>query len=95
LTKLQSEIDAFESDGDFDRADLVRSERDWLLAELASAAGLGGRARTFTTSDERARIAVGKAIRRALDRITASDPAVGIHLRTAIHTGVRCCYRPY
>jgi hypothetical protein len=95
LSKLQDEIDAYESHGDFDRADLVRSERDWLLAELASAAGLGGRARAFTTSDERARIAVGKAIRRALDRITANDPAVGNHLRTAIHTGVRCCYRPY
>lgn len=94
LSQLQAEIEELESASETERAAAVRSERDWLIAELASATGMGGRSRRFPTADERARIAVGKAIRRALDRITAADPAVGAGLRTAIHTGRRCCYRP-
>ncbi|MEV4319069.1 hypothetical protein [Actinocrispum sp. NPDC049592] len=72
----------------------ARREREWVLAELSAATGLGGRLRTFTDGQERARLAVGKAIRRSLSRIEQADPTVGAHLRTAIHTGVRCWYRP-
>jgi hypothetical protein len=95
LSALQAELDAYESTEDFARADQVRSERDWLIAELAAAAGLGGRVRAFANGEERARIAVGKAIRRALDRIATADATVGHELRAAVHTGIRCCYRPY
>jgi len=43
---------------------------------------------------ERARVAVGKAIRRSLARITEADPIIGDHLRQTVHTGVRCSYWP-
>jgi hypothetical protein len=43
---------------------------------------------------ERARVAVGKAIRRALGRVTEADAAIGEHLRQTVHTGVRCSYWP-
>jgi hypothetical protein len=72
----------------------TREERDWLLAQLAGAAGLGGRARSFPGSDERARVAVGKAARRAIARIAVADPLIGEHLRQAVHTGGRCSYWP-
>jgi hypothetical protein len=72
----------------------LRAERDWLVAQLASAAGLGGRVRSFPDQGERARVAVGKAIRRALARITETDPILGDHLRQTVHTGVRCSYWP-
>ena len=72
----------------------ARAERDWLVAQLASAAGLGGRVRSFPDQGERARVAVGKAIRRALARIAEADPALGDHLRQTVHTGVRCSYWP-
>jgi hypothetical protein len=71
-----------------------RAERDWLVAQLASAAGLGGRTRTFTDSGERARVAAGKAIRRALARIDAADPVIGAHLRQCVRTGAQCSYWP-
>lgn len=64
------------------------------LRELASASGLSGRARTFTDNQERARISVGKAIRRAIMRIEHLAPAVGAHLAESIYTGVRCVYQP-
>ena len=49
-----------------DGAPRARTERDWLLAELAAGTGLGGRARSFSDNGERARLAVGKAIRRSI-----------------------------
>ena len=72
----------------------ARAERDWLVAQLASAAGFGGRVRSFPDQGERARVAVGKAIRRALARITEADPILGEHLRQTVRTGVRCSYWP-
>ncbi|GIH94646.1 hypothetical protein ACFFMN_03010 [Planobispora siamensis] len=94
LSHLEAEIEESESLDDAGRAEALRAERDWLLAELTAATGLGGRARRFTDDQERARIAVGKAIRRALARITASDPMIGEELRATVHTGLRCSYHP-
>ncbi|MGI5291246.1 hypothetical protein ACQEVF_49170 [Nonomuraea polychroma] len=94
LTRLQDEIDELESMNDLERATALRDERDWLIAELAAATGLGGRARRFTDGEERARIAVGKAIRRAVDRIAKADRLIGDELRTTVQTGLRCSYRP-
>ncbi|GAA3816209.1 hypothetical protein GCM10022226_41170 [Sphaerisporangium flaviroseum] len=94
LTQLQAEIEEFESMNDLERAAVTRAERDWLVTELTSATGLNGRPRGFVASDERARIAVGKAIRRAVNRITEADPVIGAELRATVYTGVRCSYRP-
>ena len=90
LKRLDTEIDELEPD----RARQARAERDWLVAQLSSAAGLGGRTRAFPDQPERARVAVGKAIRRALARITEADGVIGEHLRQTVHTGVRCSYWP-
>lgn len=94
LKRLGDEIDTGEAADDPDRAARVRAERDWLAAELAGGTGLGGRARTFPDQGERARVAVGKAVRRALVRIAEADPVIGGHLRRAVHTGARCSYWP-
>jgi hypothetical protein len=72
----------------------ARAERDWILDELTRSLGLGGRVRHFAEAGERARVAAGKAIRRALARIEAADPLIGGHLRRGVHTGVRCAYWP-
>jgi hypothetical protein len=94
LSQLNGEIDELEALNEFDGADAVRTERNWLVAELAAAVGMGGRPRQFTGSEERARIAVGKAIRRAMQRIAAADPVIGDELRATVQTGRHCCYRP-
>jgi hypothetical protein len=69
-----------------------RAERDWLVAELAAATGIGGRSRQFAGSEERARVAVGKAIRRALHRIAESDAVIGEALRSTVRMGLYCVY---
>ncbi len=92
--QLEAEIAGLESAGRHDQAARARAEREWLSAQLASAAGLGGRVRSFPDEPERARVAAGKAIRRALAKIAEADPVIGEHLRQSVHTGLRCSYWP-
>jgi hypothetical protein len=62
--------------------------------EIQAADLVAGRTRAFPDQPERARVAVGKAIRRALVKITEADAVIGEHLRQTVHTGVRCSYWP-
>jgi len=94
LSRLEAEIDEFTAGNDIERAARSRAERDWLLAELSAATGVAGRTRPFADNDERARIAVGKAIRRAVHKIGQVDPGIGHELSQTISTGRRCCYHP-
>lgn len=95
LEELRVAIERCDVVGDAEGAVLAHTERDWLLGELRAATGLAGRARSFPTSEEHARISVGKAIRRALGRVAASDPELGELLGATIHTGRLCVYLPY
>jgi hypothetical protein len=94
LEDLADEVAAAEAVGDEARVAALRSEADWLLHEVRAGTGPGGRQRQFTDGSERARIAVGKAIRRALERVTVADAVIGEELRASVETGTRCCYRP-
>ncbi|MDH4148393.1 MAG: NB-ARC domain-containing protein, partial [Acidimicrobiia bacterium] len=65
--------------GDHARIAELEDEAERLVAELERSTGIGGRSRTFSDADERARTAVGKAIRRALDEIGRAHPAAAAH----------------
>jgi DNA-binding SARP family transcriptional activator len=94
IDELRERIEDLEAENRPERAAEARAEQDWLIAELAAATGLGGRARGFADNQERARAAVGRAIRRTLGTITRADASIGEHLRKGISTGNRCSYRP-
>jgi hypothetical protein len=70
----------------------AQEEFETLTRELARATGLGGRVRSFADAPERARTAVRKALKRALDEILAADATVGRHLAERVETGAVCCY---
>jgi hypothetical protein len=70
-----------------------QDELDTLTYELARASGLGGRIRSFANVPERARTAVRKAVKRAIEQISAANPVVGQHLAARIETGAVCRYR--
>jgi hypothetical protein len=91
---LDDEIADAEADHDLTRAERRRDEKRWLLAELTRAAGLGGRPRVFADDAERARSAVTKAIRRAIDKVAAVEPALGELLLSQVHTGACCRFDP-
>lgn len=94
LADLDTEIDEAEDWADQGRLAAAREERAALLDELGRVAGLGGRPRTSGSSQERARVAVKKAISAALTRIETVDPSLAHHLRTCIATGLTCSYQP-
>jgi hypothetical protein len=94
LSELAEAITENEVAGNAARCEALAGEREWLLRELAAAAGLGGRTREFATNEERARVAAGKAIRRAIEHIGRTAPAIGEHLRHRVHTGRYCVYLP-
>jgi AAA ATPase domain len=85
---IRMELD---SAADHERQSL-QSELDDVVDAISSALGLGGRRRSFSTDAERARVAVRKAILRAVSDIELRSPSIGLHLREHIHTGVHCQY---
>lgn len=74
------------------RAAQVEIERDFLLKELARAVGLGGRDRRAGSASERARSAVTRAIRQALNRLEKHDRPLADHLARTVRTGAHCAY---
>ena len=94
LRALDDELGEAEEWSDLGRLASLRAERDALLGELARATGLNGRVRTAGSSDERARIAVKKALTAAIGRIATIDESLADHLQTRIHTGISCSYDP-
>ncbi|MDQ6754574.1 MAG: hypothetical protein M3017_14525 [Actinomycetota bacterium] len=94
LAELEADVEEASEWNDPDRVLALRQERQALIDQLAQAYGLLGRARTFGSDPERARVAVRKAVAAALDRIAAADPATGSMLRGGVHTGRFCRYDP-
>jgi tetratricopeptide (TPR) repeat protein len=80
--------------GDAERAARAREELEFVAGELASAYGLGGRARRASDTGERARKAVTNRIRDALRRIREAHPSLARHLERSIRTGTFCAYDP-
>jgi hypothetical protein len=94
LDDLESELDQAERFNDPARAARIRHEKDFLVAELARAVGLGGRDRKAASHAERARLNVTRAIRSALANLARANPILGEHLSSTIHTGRYCSYTP-
>ena len=94
VEELRSEIAQGEEWNDTERAARARTELEVLTSELAAAVGLGGRDRQSASATERARVSVTRAIRGAIDRVSAESPALGSHLEATIRTGTYCSYTP-
>jgi len=94
IEQVQRRIERYDRIGDRDAAIEAHRERDALLGRLRTATGLAVGARMTSLDEERARIAVGKAIRRALARVTGADRELGDTLAACVHTGHRCIYLP-
>jgi tetratricopeptide (TPR) repeat protein len=94
LAQLEEELEEARSFGDDERAARAAEERDFLVAELAGALGLGGRSRRAASPSERARVSVTRAIRAAIARIHEHSDALSEHLERTIRTGTFCSYMP-
>jgi hypothetical protein len=94
LHEVDQDIEDARAAGDDARVELAERDRDFLLAELRRATGLGGRLRVTGSDVERARTSVTRSIRYALDRLATQHARLGDHLRSAISTGMHCSYVP-
>lgn len=94
LRALDDELEEATAWSDLVRAARLREERDFLIAELASAVGLGGKDRMAGSDAERARVNVTRAIRAALMRIREHSGGLADHLDATVHTGTFCSYAP-
>lgn len=94
LLDLEEDLAEAEAAHDAGRAEALHVERDMLVDELTSVAGLGGRPREATSQVERARKAVTNRVRHGIGRIEKLHPELGRHLRASVKTGTLCCYEP-
>ncbi len=92
LAELDRELDAADLTGDPDRASRAAGERALILDSLRRDTGLGGRSRRMPDEAERARMRVSRAIHRAIDQVSGTDPVLGRILATGIRTGYLCRY---
>lgn len=94
LEELGEEIEAAHGAGLVGRAAALDSERRWLVKEISSATGLGGRPRRAGSTAEKARVTVNRRLRRAIDRVRDLDADVASFLEATVRTGTYCSYNP-
>lgn len=94
LADLDDELAEAEGHHDEGRAAKLATERQFLLDELAGAAGLGGRSRRMGDDVDRARKTVRARVRDAIARVESVHPELGRHLARAVKTGTFCSYDP-
>jgi hypothetical protein len=94
LVKLRATLEDAEERGNARAAEHARGEMEAIAAEITRATASGGRARRGESAVDRARSAVQRRVKDALDRIAEGDPALGVFLRRAVRTGNYCSYRP-
>lgn len=66
-----------------------------IAQHLAYAIGLGGCDRKTSSEAERARCAVTKRLKQAIQKIADAIPTLGHHLTVRIKTGYFCSYNPH
>ncbi|WP_327331649.1 ATP-binding protein [Streptomyces anulatus] len=94
LGRLDAEIDRAAARDDARGVEKYDRERQALLDQLRSAAGLGGRSRRLGDQTERARKTVTARIRDTLRKLDTLHPALAAHLKASVTTGTTCAYRP-
>jgi hypothetical protein len=94
LEALREARETAEALGDAERAERARQEMEAIASELARGTQKGGRPRRSESAVDRARSAVQRRIKDALDRIAERDPELGTWLRRSVRTGNHCSYRP-
>ncbi|MFP3899751.1 MAG: hypothetical protein ACLFXM_02770 [Acidimicrobiia bacterium] len=94
LAEVEDDIEEAARTNDLGRLELAQRDRDYLVAELAQAVGLGGRSRATGGTAERARTSVTRSLRYAITRLAEHHPTLATHLERAVRTGTYCSYTP-
>ena len=93
LVSIEAELREAEQNNDIGQRERLSYEKEMIVEQLTKATALGGRPRTFTDDDERARKAVGRALSMALNKIAKHHLELAKHLKDRIDRGAHCCYQ--
>jgi 7-cyano-7-deazaguanine synthase in queuosine biosynthesis len=94
ITDLDDRIAEAEGRDDLERAAQLDQERADLIAHIGKTLGLGGRRRTFSRSQEKARKSVRKDIIACLTVFERHYPLLTAHLHESLRYGKECAYAP-
>jgi hypothetical protein len=94
INDLRQDLKQAEQLNDPQRKTAVQDELQAIADHLASSVGLGNRDRKAFSAAERARSAVTKCIKRAVQEIGKEIPSLGYKLAASIKTGYFCSYHP-
>jgi len=95
LQEIRQDLDEAERFNDPTRRGKAQDEMQAITDRLASAVGIRGRDRKTSSDAERARSAVTKCIKKAIQKIDDAIPALGHHLAARVKTGYFCSYNPH
>lgn len=95
LKELRQDLEDAERFNDPQRKTEAHDEMQAIADHLAYGVGLGGRDRKASSHAERARSAITKCIKKAIQKIGEAIPSLGCHLATRIKTGYFCSYKPH
>jgi len=95
INELRHELEEAERVNDAQRKTEIQNELQAICDNLASAVGLRGRDRKTSSDAERARSAVTKCIKKAIQKIGEAIPSLGYHFAHSIKTGYFCSYNPH
>ena len=95
LKELLQDLREAERCNDLQRQLAARNELEAIADHLAWAIGLGGRDRKISSDAERARWAVTKCIKKAIQKVDDAIPSLGYHFAARIKTGYFCSYNPH
>jgi len=95
INVLRHELEEAERFNDAQRKTEIQYELQAICDNLASAVGLGGRDRKVLSDVERARWAVTKCIKKAIQKVSEAIPSLGYHFAASIKTGYFCSYNPH
>ena len=94
INQLRHELEEAQRVNDAQRETEIQNELQAICDNLASAVGLSGRDRKTSSDAERARSAVTKCIKKAIQKIGEAIPLLGYHFTDSIKTGYFCSYNP-
>ncbi len=94
LADIDEDIDEATRFNDSGRLAKAEDDRRYLINELARGLGIGGSHRHATGSSERARTAVARSLRYALDELAAHHQPAAAHFQASLRTGTYCSYAP-
>lgn len=94
LDDIDDDIEEATRHNDLGRLEKAHADRDYLLTELTRTVGFGGRIRRTGDSSERARTAVARTVRYAIDQLATEHRPAAEHFRHSVRTGTYCSYVP-